>query len=78
MTSPHYRARITRLIGPGRTTLFEVELQRSARLPGQVPSERVRVLIEEDRDAPPERVTARAREVLGSVSAAEWSVVGAE
>jgi hypothetical protein len=78
MAPSDYSARITRLVGPGTTTLFEVELQPPGRLPGQVPNERIRVLIEDDRDAPPERIAMRAREVLASVAAVEWPVVRAD
>lgn len=74
MAPPQYAARVSRLVGPGKTMLFEVEIQPPNRPPGQVSEERVRVVIREDPDAPLERVAAKARYVLASVGQAEWSI----
>ena len=45
MSPPHYVTRVTRLIGLGMTTFFEVEVEPNGRVPGQTSSERVRVVI---------------------------------
>ena len=72
MSPPHYVTRVTRLIGLGMTTFFEVEVEPTGRVPGQTSSERVRVVIQGSPDAPPEWIMAEARQVLSSVAAAEW------
>lgn len=73
MASPHYAAHITRLLWPGTTTFFEVELVPLDRRPGRVPTRRVRVVIQADPDAPAKHIAAKARELLVSLGAAEWS-----
>ena len=78
MVASHYNARVARLVGPGRTTFFAVELEPPDRPQGQVSRERVLVVIQEDRNARPERVAAAAREVLASMAAGEWSIVPAK
>jgi hypothetical protein len=72
MRSPRYAAHLSRLVGPGTTTFFRVEITPSDRLKGQVASEAVHVLVQEAGNAPPERVLAKVRELLASISAEEW------
>jgi hypothetical protein len=72
MPPQHYIARVTRLVGPGRTTCFEIELEPPGRAPGQVAVERVRVVIQGNANALPEWIMAEARQVLSSVAAVEW------
>ena len=71
-----YTARISRLVGPGKTSYFEVELVPQDRLPGRVPTQRVCVVFQEEPDASPERVAAKAREVVASVAASNWLRAG--
>jgi hypothetical protein len=73
MSPPHYYAtHVTRLVGQGSATFFEVELEPPGRVPGQVPGERVRVVIQGEANALPEAIMAKARHVVASVAAAEW------
>ena len=65
-------AHITRLLGPGKTAFFEVDLEPPGRMPGQVSVERARVVIDERHDAPPEQILAKARQVLSFVATSEW------
>lgn len=74
MAPSFYAARISRLVGSRKSTFFEVELVLPDRLPGQVPVQRMRVLIQEDPGAPVQRVADKARYVLALVAQAEWSV----
>jgi hypothetical protein len=71
-----YTAYISRLMGPGKTSYFEVELVPQDHLPGRVPTARVRVVFQEKQDASPERVAAKAREVVASVATSDWLRAG--
>jgi hypothetical protein len=75
MDPPHYGARITRLIGRGGATLFEVVAQPADGVPKQAAEERVSVVIREPADATPERLIANARKLLTFVATADWRVV---
>jgi hypothetical protein len=73
MSPPHYYAvHVTRLVGLGSATFFEVDLEPPGRVPGQVSGERVRIVIQGDANALPESIMAKARQVVASVATAEW------
>jgi hypothetical protein len=69
-----YAVRITRRIGRGGTTLFEVEARPLGGVPGQAPEERVSAVILEPPDTTPERLIAKARKLLTFVATADWSL----
>ena len=77
MNASTYTVHVAPLVGPERTSFYEVVLRPTEpRAAGEVSREVVRILIRDDPDAELIQVITKARTLLEAVAAAEWWNIG--